>query len=215
MIPLSRRGLLRLAGGAAALTARLDASDADFWNRKPPADWTLAEIERLLNDSPWAQEVTPVYTSIPPRIDNRTWSENPPIGLPQGRKHKISLKVPYRATVRWESAEPIRSAQKTRLPAAFDGYHVIAILFWGDVAHDLGPKPVEDLKQSAVLVGRRAVDAEIVQVYREGPDGFLVGFPKTSTSGAKQLEFSAGAGIVALKAKFKMSDMLYHGQLAL
>jgi len=215
MIPLSRRDLLILAGAGVAWTTRAAASDSDFWNRKPPADWTPEETGRLLNDSPWAKEVTPVYTSLPPRSDNRTWSENPPIGVPPGRKHKVSLKAPYRATVRWESAEPIRSAQKARLPAAFDGHHVIAILFRRDVARDLGPKPVEDLRRSVIFAGKGAMDAEIVQIYRAGPDAFLIGFPKTSTSGLKRFEFSADAGIVALKAKFNTSDMLYHGQLAL
>jgi hypothetical protein len=215
MIPLRRRDLLLLAGASVAWTKRAAASDSDFWNRKPPADWTPEETGRLLNDSPWAKEVTPAYTSLPARTDNRTWSENPPIGLPPGRERKVKLKAPYRATVRWESAEPIRSAQKTRLPAAFDGHHVIAILFRGDVARDLGPKPMKDLKRSVILAGKRAVDAEIVQAYRAGPDAFLIGFPKTSTSGVKQLEFSASAGIVALKAKFNTSDMLYHGQPAI
>jgi hypothetical protein len=223
VITLSRRDLLILAGAAVAWTTRAAASDSDFWNRKPPADWTPEEIERLLHESPWAKTITPFYTSPPPKTDNRPWGENPPIGQrPPGRsvpgpipQRKTSLKAPYQAILRWESAEPIRSAQKTRLPAAFDGYHVIAILFRGDVARDLGPKPIEDLKQSVVLAGKRAVDAEIVQAYRAGPDAFLIGFPKTSTTGAKRLEFSASAGIVALKARFNTSGMLYHGQLAL
>ena len=117
--------------------------------------------------------------------------------------------------MRWESAEPIRSAQKTRLPAAFDGHHVIAILFGGDVARDLGARPVDDLRQSVVLAGKRAVDAEIVQVYRGGPDGYLIGFPKMSASGVKQLGFTARVGLLALKATFPTGDMRYHGQLAL
>ena len=77
-----------------ALAARLRGSDADFWNKKPPMDWTPEEVDRLLKDSPWAKEITPTYTSLPPATDRRVWSENPPIGLPKGREQKVSTKAP-------------------------------------------------------------------------------------------------------------------------
>ena len=106
-----------------ALAAPLYASDSDFWNKKPPARWTPEEIERLLTDSPWAKEITPTYTSLPPRTDHRTWSENPPIGTWGPAKSRRSRsKRRISAIIRWESAEPIRSAQKTALPAAFGDY---------------------------------------------------------------------------------------------
>ena len=198
-----------------AVAARLDASGSDFWNKKPPADWTPEEIDRLLKESPWAKEITPTYTSQPPATDRRVWSENPPVGLPRGRERKVSVKVPYRATIRWESAEPIRSAQKLALPSAFGGYHVLGIFFRNANGRDLGAKPIENLKESAVLLGTRAVDAEIVQVHPEIKDGFLFGFPKTSIGGVKQLEFSARVGLLALRATFHTGEMLYRGQLAL
>ena len=211
MAHLNRREILALA-----LAARLNASDSDFWNKKPPSDWSAEEIERLLKDSPWAKEIRPTYTSLPPNTDNRPWSENPPIGGVPGRARKVSTTVPYRSyrsTIRWESAEPIRQAQKIALPAAFRDHYVLGIFFRD--AKDLGSKPIENLKESAVSVGRRAVDAEIVQVHPQMKEGFLVGFPKTSMSGVKQLEFSASVGRLALKARFNTGAMLYHGRLAL
>jgi hypothetical protein len=59
------------------------------------------------------------------------------------------------------------------------------------------------------------VGAEIVQVYPGMLDGFLIGFPKTSTSGAQQVGFSVRIGLLALKANFDTREMLYHGQPAL
>jgi hypothetical protein len=219
MILLSRRGLLVLAGAGVGLAVRLEAANSDFWNKKPPADWTPEEIDRLLKKSPWAKEITPTYTSLPPATERRVWSENPPVGLPPRRDREVSIKAPYQVTIRWESADPIRTAENSALPAAFGGYHVLGI-FVHDTggrgrAGDLGSKPVENLKESAVLLGTRAVDAEIVQVHQGIKDGFLVGFPKTFTRGDKQLEFSARVGLLALKAKFHTREMLYHGQLAL
>ena len=197
-----------------AMAARLRASDADFWNRKPPMDWTPEEIDRLLSVSPWAKEITPTYTSLPAPTDRRPWGENPPIGWGTVKPQR-SVKAPYQATIRWESADPVRSAQKTALPAAFGGTYVIGIYFRYATRRDLGSKPMENLKESAVLTGTRALDAEIVQVYQQAADGFLVGFPKTSTRGVKHLEFSCRIGLLALKAKFNVGAMLYHGQLAL
>jgi hypothetical protein len=215
---LSRRGLLGLA--LAARITPMRASDSDFWNKKQPADWTPEEIDRLLRDSPWAKEITPTYSSLPLATDRRVWSENPSIGggsLPPspvpGGPAPRSLKVPYRAIIRWDSAEPIRSAQRVALPAAFRGRYVLSVLL--NNAKDLGSRASEDLKHSAVLVGTRAVDAEIVQVHPATKYGFLIAFPKNVTPADGHLEFSARAGRLALKAKFNTSDMRYHGQLAL
>jgi len=190
-------------------------ADSDFWNKKPPANWTPQEIARLLKDSPWAKEITPTYTSLPPPTDRRPWGENPPIGLGSGPKPQRSVKAPNQATVRWESADPVRSAQKNALPAAFDDHYVIGIYFGYATRRDLGSKPVENLQQSAVLMGSRAVNAEVVQAQSELADGFLIGFPKTSTRGIKQFEFFARVGLLAVKAKFNIGEMMYRGHLAL
>ena len=198
-----------------ALAARLRGSDSDFWNKKPPPNWTREEVARLLKDSPWAKEIAPTYTSLPPPTDRRPWGENPPIGWGSGPKPQRSVKASYQATIRWESAEPIRLAQKIALPAAFNGYYVLGIVFQYATRGDLGSKPIENLQQSAVLLGTRAIDAEIVQVHPEMANEFLVGFPKTPPSGVQRWEFSARVGLLALKAKFDTGDMLYHGQLAL
>ena len=197
-----------------ALAAPLCASDSDFWNKKPPAAWTPEEINRLLTHSPWAKEITPIYTSLPPPTDRRPWGENPP--FPGGPvKPQRSIKAPYRVTIRWESADPIRSAQKTALPVAFSDYYVVGIYFDYATRRDLGSKPLENLQQTTVLLDTRAVDAEIVRVHPEIANGFLAGFPKPSTGGVKQLEFSCRIGLLALKAKFDTGVMLYHGKLAL
>src|SRR5580765_4848897 len=118
MVTGSRRSFLTVAGAAVGLTVpvtRVRASDSDFWNKKQPADWTPREIARLLKDSPWAKDVTPVYISLPPPMDNRPWNETPPIGRgPSPRqppRQQKSFKAPYHAIVRWESAEPVRIAE--------------------------------------------------------------------------------------------------------
>jgi hypothetical protein len=52
----TRRNLLLLAGAGLA-GIRLDAADTDFWNKKPPSQWTREEIDKLITKSPWAKDV--------------------------------------------------------------------------------------------------------------------------------------------------------------
>ena len=45
---LTRRRMFLLAGAGVASWLPLGAATADFWNKKPPADWTTEEIDRLI-----------------------------------------------------------------------------------------------------------------------------------------------------------------------
>ena len=56
----TRRSLLLLAGAGLA-GVRMDAAATDFWNKKPPSQWTRDEIDRLITKSPWAKEVKATY----------------------------------------------------------------------------------------------------------------------------------------------------------
>ena len=60
MLVLSRRSALVLAGAAAIRP--LIAGGGEFWDKKPPSDWSSDEIDRLLTRSPWAKEVTAQYS---------------------------------------------------------------------------------------------------------------------------------------------------------
>jgi hypothetical protein len=52
-----------LAGAGVAAWLPLDATTADFWNKKAPADWTTEEIDRLITKSPWAKQIKAQYAS--------------------------------------------------------------------------------------------------------------------------------------------------------
>ena len=58
----TRRRLLFLAGAGLAGT-RLRAAGSDFWNKKPPSQWTSQEIDLLITKSPWAKEVHAQYAA--------------------------------------------------------------------------------------------------------------------------------------------------------
>jgi hypothetical protein len=58
---LTRRRVFLLAGAGVASWLPLGAATVDFWNKKPPADWSTEEIDRLITKSPWAKPVKAQY----------------------------------------------------------------------------------------------------------------------------------------------------------
>ena len=59
---ISRRFLLQMAGFGVAICP-LQASNGEFWNKKPSADWNSEEIDRLITKSPWAKTVKAQYAA--------------------------------------------------------------------------------------------------------------------------------------------------------
>ena len=55
---LSRRHVLMLVGGGLAAWRPLHATTSGFWDKKPPADWSSEEIDKLITKSPWAKEAS-------------------------------------------------------------------------------------------------------------------------------------------------------------
>jgi hypothetical protein len=53
----TRRKALLIGLGSGYIV--LGFSPGDFWNDKPPSEWSEKEIERLLTKSPWAKEASP------------------------------------------------------------------------------------------------------------------------------------------------------------
>jgi len=147
-LEVSRRDLLLAAAGLAGWN-RLYASSADFWNKKPPAQWTPEEIDRLTTKSPWAKPVkaqgTASYSDGGARQRTGTGypgSAPPTIGLPRigiggrgggmgrgggGNRSPRQTSTTYTGTVRWESAQPVLDALKAPLAKDFDGHYVISV----------------------------------------------------------------------------------------
>lgn len=152
---LTRRSFFYLSTSAFALRP-LAAGSSDFWDKKPPSDWSSDEIDRLLTKSPWAKDASTQYTQEPATSTypndtgypgggggtNRGGGLSIPgigipgiggIGMPRrgggnGRGGQPRGQgTAFRGTVRWESAQPIRDALKSPLPDLFEGHFVIAV----------------------------------------------------------------------------------------
>jgi hypothetical protein len=121
---------------------RLYASGSDFWDKKPPAEWSSDEIDRLITHSPWAKQVN-AEVSASEGGGGRSGGMRLPggIGFPggggmgggrmgggrAGRGDRTGSAPQYKGTVRWESAKPVLEALKTPLPESLADRYVISV----------------------------------------------------------------------------------------
>jgi hypothetical protein len=241
---LTRRNVLALAG--AGITGwTLNAATADFWDKKPPAEWTSEEIDRLITKSPWAKEVTADYVPREsgggpaggqPRSSPRVGMGIPGIGGRSagggrgGGRTRGGGASSYKGTVRWESAKPILEAMKAPLPEQFANHYVISVnglpLLGSREAEDSdSPRRSQDeafdnLKQFTTLQpkGRDLVQAGLVHRQVSSGSSFLFGFSSELlplSTDDSEVVFSTRLGQLTARAKFSLKEMLYHRELAL
>ena len=76
---------------------------ADFWQSKPPAEWTAKEIQRCRTNSPWAKASNQVRS-----MTFNTTTETKTAGKTKTATKKKSVNAVVDVVqVRWESAAPI------------------------------------------------------------------------------------------------------------
>ncbi len=234
------------------------AASGDFWNKKAPSEWTSDEVSRLLNKSPWAKQVTAQYAAggrgqggggypgggggypgggggYPggggmggPRIGIGG------LGIPMGRGRmprgggRGQTSSSYTGVVRWESAQPIRDADKIPLPEKFNRHYVISVSgipmtggrrYQGE---DSGADNSQDdrfdqLKQFTRLQPKGKEIAQPGVVEQQGGT-YLFGFSKDSldlSADDKEFDFATQMGALMVKTKFTSKEMFYRGRLAL
>lgn len=200
----ARRHILTLAGAGLASWLRLSAAGADFWNRKDPAEWSAEEIEKLMTSSPWAREV---------------------------RAASQTMSTPYKGTVLWESARPIRDALKTPLPGELAGQYVLSVngipLSKSEHANDDDADGARTASRNALdklksltslhVAGKDPIDAGVVRQQTGNGAVYLFGFPKEGLAIAKddkEVVFGTHMGKLVFTARFAPKEMLYHNELA-
>jgi hypothetical protein len=200
-LDLSRRQLLVLAGAA----ARLAAAEQDFWDTKPPEEWSVADIYQLVNRSPWAKPVRG-FVRPAPRGPDLAPRGRPPLPDPVGPN----------GVVTWESSQAVRDALKTPLPGALADCYVIGV-----DGIPLGTASTDDLQSSAALHSsgkvKWTVRAQVVlELIRTSPV-YALGFSRTAAPiglDSGEIVFDAQFGRWLVEARFEPRKMLYHGQLA-
>ena len=202
--PLSRRVFL-LAGTGARLAAS-QASDQDFWNTKPPAEWSTGDKYRLANHSPWANPV-------------QSWPRSS-INRP-GARADVSWPPPLewgpKGVITWESAGPLRDALKTPLPRVFTNCYVIGV-----DGIPLENSRYPELRGTTVLrskgKARWTAKASVVRQLIRNSVVYAFGFSRAAApidADTEEIDFQSQFGRWMVQTKFKPKEMLYHGELAL
>lgn len=223
-----RRALwsLGLAGGMAANPAWGFAGE--FWDQKQPGEWTKEELDRLMNKSPWAKEASIVNKAATGPLTTRTPLNRRGGGNPSGVSQIPEFTGKWQATVRWESALPVREALKTKMTVALSENYIINV--FGDVpsaapsADDSADerKTKFEMLQERTRLERKDDPIELKRVELGprtpfSPPGTLFYFSRVFplTLDDKQVTFVTKIGPLELKCKFTLKDMLYHGNLEL
>jgi hypothetical protein len=246
----TRRSVLAIAAAAVTGSARLYGFSPDFWNKKEPSEWSSTEIDQLTSKSPWAKEVS--AQSSPEQRDDGDMSGSRGrggggggmggsraggMGIPgmggggmgrgRGREGRQSAQS-FKATIRWESAQPILDALKTPLPEAFADHYVISVsglpmnserqteTSSSQSADDM----LDHLKAVTLLEAKSNGGAQpgIAQLQPSSAGrSVLFGFSKEILAlkpDDKEVIFSTRVGRSNIKAKFNLKEMIYHGELA-
>ena len=208
--------------GAAGLAA------ASFWETKPFTDWSAAEVEQMLTDSPWAKKMS-VVVPIPPRAADTNAIAGRGGRSDDGLGRGFPVPAPQlKLVISWRSALPVRQALM-RLPngatnagvdqvplAERPPYYMItlsgvpsryarATASAGTTTFlRRGRKPPIPLEQGGMQEG----GATLTLVFA---------FPRTDpiTLDDKEVEFVTTIGTLEIKKKFTLKDLVFNGELEL
>jgi hypothetical protein len=231
---LTRRSWILLAGaGFASPGIIYGFAGKEFWDTKDPAEWTADDIAKLMTKSPWAKAVSgerirPRKNTMPPDMTGNPVPRGPVgMGGPRTRipgtagSNSPSVKsvTTYKGTVIWESAAPVRSTLKTKLPQEFDGQYVIGVT-GVPLAKSDSKGAIDRLRQVTTLQAKNGqpLEATGAQVQHDNGTLYLFGFAKEGlplSKDDKEVVFTTRMGNTVFTAKFNPKDMLYHGDLSL
>jgi hypothetical protein len=206
----------------------LSAADA-AWRDKPIAEWTAADAQQALKDSPWVKSVPSKFAqqSLRPVIVQPVT----PMGRPYGLPRAVGVQRPSPAgaaptlTLRWESALPMRVAQiksgNVNAPVMDDDHFAIAV--YGLPDHVLGNDPTTfsaRLKPEGSLKreGKKNITAtEITMLPRDNGSIIVFYFPKKQEISLKDndIDFSGRVGPIEFEQSFSIGDMVFAGKLEL
>jgi hypothetical protein len=224
---LSRRAGLKLMAASPFLlvSGRLPAAKSDFWNGEDPSQWSGAEIQELLTDSPWAKPVTTeVKEYVPPSSGGGIGGGHRGGGGRLGGTRSSGRTSPnspkFSGYVRWVSAKPMLLAMKFQLPADFAEHYVIGVAGLPVISgHDAANSDsLEPLKETTYLQvkGQESVQPGIIREDPKDTSTVLFGFLSQllDLSKSKVVTFSSAIGPLSVKARFELAHMKYRGELA-
>jgi len=209
-----------------ALTSVLFA--AEFWQSKPAAEWTPEEIARILTNSPWAQKAavqTPGgavgggYGGAAGGSRRGRSVSTGGMSRSRGRVPDTSAGYAMSATIRWDSALPVRLAlHKQDAPEDY----VIAVMDFPlgrseSDTNEAETQRLEMLRENTSLIHKGKQSGP--ETVSWAPDGHTLLFNFSRGAGIvvddKEVEFAMKMGSIQVRHKFHLKDMVYQGKLEL
>jgi hypothetical protein len=225
--------------GVGLLLFALCLGAADFWQSKPYTDWNEKELDKVMNNSPWARSISISMPGGPPGFggaDPKPVSESGGRGRGGGGGVDIPAAPGLSAQIvaRWQSAMPVKEAfvrVKFRTEAAASP-EVKETLDREETTYQIvlsGPRMAfpgtsEVLKKTLGEVtllssktkgAMKPTDIQIATSTKE--IDVLFTFPRTMpyTLDDQEVEFVTKVGSSPLKYKFRLKDMVFNGKLEL
>jgi hypothetical protein len=201
-------------------------SSKEFWNEKMPSDWTSAEIQQLLNKSPWAKDgsITDTGQRGPLSSAARPASRRSArVAGSQSAPASTGASIKWKATVRWESALPVRAALNRGVPGDAPGDYILNVL--GNVPGVDPDSSTDILKANTTLEHTSGHNRDEIKLSKVEPapandlsaDGTLFYFSRVLALRLedREVSFTTKLGPLDIKCKFALKDMLYRGKLEL
>ena len=196
----------------------------EFWNEKMPSDWTDSELRELMNKSPWAKEgsisdSTRRGSLISAPAGGGRRSRGRGAAGTNGPAASTAPLVEWKATVRWESALPVREALHRGAPGPVPDDYILNV--FGEVPGVDLDSGDAILKDNTILEHKgdqiKLNRVELAPKNSLSKDGTLFYFSRLLALKLedKEVAFTTKLGPLEVKCKFTLKDMLYRGNLEL
>ncbi|HWZ32606.1 MAG TPA: hypothetical protein VNX18_14795 [Bryobacteraceae bacterium] len=204
------------------------ATGRPFWDEKDPQSWTDDERQELLTKSPWARPATvhndPGFGGLTGRGSttsntSRRGGRTPAVAAPQDPM----ITGKYQALVRWDSALPIREANRNQSKDDPAANYILSVN--GDLPM-IGRRSNDESESE--FAQRLEMLKQYTKLEKRGDPIFLnkIAYSNTGTLfyferndlirlDDHQVTFVTKLGPIDVKAKFPLKEMLYRGKLDL
>jgi hypothetical protein len=176
-----------------------------FWDAKPPAQWTVEELNWLLTDSPWAQMVDPGPRSSAPPLQVYIASADP----------MIQAEDRARAARKDSSTDPSWLEYRDYVNENAGKYLIVAVSVEDRTAFTDNAETKRMEQESRLRIGRRTYQTTGHFPPSSSDPYVRLVFPKEVREGDKilklELYIPGASGQPYRQAEFKLKDMLYHG----
>ena len=225
MNTVTRRSVMLAAMGVPAAVQGLASAAKEFWDEKFPEDWTAAEVQLIVNDSPWAQKAEVKFNGGPGGTAgfSRSGYYSPADQVKYSGGAATPSPGTFHALVRWASAKPVCAANKGTPDGASQFYMLSLTGDFPDAAKPSeGADPVVETERGDMLrsytkldrTGDAPIYLDHIQPVAGGEMYYFSRMDPIKPSN-KEITFSTKIGALEFKAKFQLKDMLYRGKLEL